>query len=359
MKSKKIIFIIIIFVIILYAINTGFKIYKWQTMAKDMLNNSPSKVLDTDGNVIYEIGNNKNTKNISIKSIPNNLINAYISIEDQRFFSHHGIDIKRTSSAIFSYIKHLGSSSFGGSTITQQLVKNITGDNSSKISRKFSEWGRSLALESILSKDEILEAYFNIIYVGPNIYGVGLGSEYYFSKDISELDLAECAFLAGINNSPNSYNPFSKETDNSDKIKKRVKTVLYKMNELGYITSQEYDDACIEVDNGLNFKNGKINNNNKNTIPSYHTDALIAQVVEDVSKNKKISESFANNYLEMAGLTIYSTQNTKIQNIIEKEFSNSKYILKSVNTPDTTSQAAMIIMDHTTGNVVRLCWRIR
>lgn len=359
MKNKKTIITIIIIIIILYAINTGFKIYNWQTIAKEMINNSPSIVLDTDENIIAEIGNNKNTKNISIDSIPKNLINAYISIEDQRFYSHHGIDIKRTSSAIFSYIRHLGSSSFGGSTITQQLVKNLTGDSSSKISRKLSEWIKAVALEGTLSKNEILEAYLNIIYVGPNIYGVSLGSEYYFNKDISKLDLAECAFLAGINNSPNSYNPFNKNVDNSEKIRKRVKTVLYKMHELGYIQSQEYDDACLEVDSGLEFKNGNIKNDTKNEIYSYHTDALISQIILDISKNKKISESFANNYIEMAGLKIHSTQVSNIQDIMEKEFSSKKYLLESSLNPGTSSQAAMIIIDHSTGSVVRVCWWIR
>ena len=356
MKNKKILILIIIIIIIIsYAINTGIKIYNWQTIVKDMINNSPSKILDNDGNIIAEIGNNKNIDNVPITSIPKNLKNAYISIEDQRFYSHHGIDIKRTSYAIFSYIKHLGSSSFGGSTLTQQLVKNLTGDNTSKISRKFQEWIRAISLEKVLSKEEILEAYLNIIYVGPNIYGVSLGSNYYFDKDVSKLSLAECAFLAGINNSPNSYNPFNKDVNNTEKINNRTKTVLYKMNELGYIGSEEYSDACAEVDNGLNFKNGKLKNSTKSKIYSYHSDALISQIISELSTKKNISKEFANNYLEMAGLNIYSTQNSNIQSIIEKEFINKKYILKSSNDSETTSQAAMIVINNNTGYVVRMC----
>ena len=247
-------------------------------------------------------------------------------------------------------------------------MKNLTGDNSSTISRKTKEWIRALALESIMSKNEILEAYLNIIYVGPNIYGVKLGANYYFNKDIKDLSLEECAFLAGINNSPNSYNPFNSKIDNTEKIKKRTKTVLYKMLELGYIKEENYNDACSNVDLGLKFKNGNIqsqkknsnsSSNNKPNIYSYHTDALITALVSDISKKKKISESFAQNYLEMSGLKIFSTQDTLIQNTMEKEFSYKKYILNSSSNPDTTSQAAMIIIDHTTGNVigcVRRAW---
>ena len=350
-----IIFAFIIFLIISLAIKAGIYIHKWQKLAKEMINNSPSIILDSSYEEIAKIGNNKNTKNSLISNIPDNLKNAYISIEDQRFYSHSGVDLPRTASAIFSYIKNLGSSSFGGSSITQQLVKNLTGDNSSKVSRKISEWIKAFSLEEILSKDEILEAYLNIIYVGPNIYGVSLGSEYYFSKDLSNLSLAECAFLAGINNSPNSYNPFDTENDNSNKIKKRTITVLKKMLDLGYIDNNDFEKASNEVNYGLNFKCGKIISKKDSNIYSYHTDALINELVTDISKKEKISETFATNYLEMAGLKIYSTVNSKIQAQMETEVQKGKYLLKSAKTPDKTSQAAMVIIDHKTGYVVRMC----
>ena len=283
-----------------------------------MISNTPSEVLDTDGNVIAKIGNSKNTKNISLTDIPEDLKNAYISIEDQRFYKHGGVDFPRTTAAIFSYIKNLGSSSFGGSSITQQLVKNLTGDNSSKVTRKINEWIKAISLEGVLEKDEILEA---------------------------------CAFLAGINNSPNSYSPFT-EQDNSEKIKNRTKTVLGKMLELKYIDETEYNNAILEVDNGLKFKNGKIEENKNNNIYSYHTDAMISEIIEDISKKKKISNTFANNYIEMAGLKIYSTQNSNIQKEIENEVSKKKYSLKSSKDSSITSQAAMIVLDHSTGQVL-------
>ena len=351
-KKLKTFFTILIIIIIFGAIKTGIYISNWQKIAKDMINNSPSIVYDTEENIIAELGNSKKTKNPPLSSIPKDLINAYISIEDQRFYSHSGVDLPRTGAAILSYIRNLGSSSFGGSSITQQLVKNLTGDNSSTITRKVNEWIKAYALEGILEKDEILQAYLNIIYVGPNIYGVGLGANYYFDKDISELDLAECAFLAGINNAPNSYNPFDKEKDNTEKIKTRATAVLNKMLELNYINEENYNIAINKINKGLTFKQGKIEDTSKNNIYSYHTDSLINQIIEELSEKKKISKEFATNYIEMGGLKIYSTQNSNIQKQIENEFQKSKYILKSTKDSSVTSQAAMVIINHTNGQVV-------
>lgn len=350
-KFKRIIFLLIIISIVILAIFTACKAYKWQNMAIDIISNTPSTVLDSDNNVIAELGKERKQSNISYSEMPKNLVNAYVSIEDQRFYNHFGIDIKRTSAAIFSYI-FKGNSSFGGSSITQQLVKNITNDNSSSVTRKISEWIRAVELEAVLSKEEILEAYLNIIYVGPNIYGVNNGAKYYFDKDISELTLTQCAFLAGLNHSPNSYNPFG-ENDNSEKIFKRTKTVLTKMLELGYISDTEHTKALKELDeSGLSFKKGTISTSESSGIYNYHTDALISEIIKDISEEKDISLNFATNYINMAGLKIYSTQNTNIQTEIEKEFNKNKYIIKSKNDTNAISQAAMVVIDHKNGYVL-------
>lgn len=281
--------------------------------------------------------------------MPNNLKNAYVAIEDERFYSHHGVDIKRTASAIFNYVIHFGSSSFGGSTITQQLVKNLTGDNTDSIFRKVKEWWKAWLLETSLSKEEILEGYLNVIYVGPSIYGVDAGAKYYFNKSASDLSLEECAFLAGINHSPNSYNPFG-DTDNSEKIENRTLTVLGKMLELEYINKDEYDIAVSNVENGLKFENGDVSAESDG-VYSYHTDALILEVTEDIEDKYNISETFATNYINMAGLTIHSTQDSNIQTETEKECEKSKYVLKS-QIGGNSSQAAMVVMDHKTGRVL-------
>lgn len=347
-KAKKVLIIILILIILSLGIIFGVKSYHWKNLMEDMFTNECSIVVDQEGNEIAKIGSERKKENISLADIPQNLKNAYIGIEDERFYSHHGVDIKRTSSAILSYIIHFGSSSYGGSTITQQLVKNLTGDNTDSIFRKVKEWIKSYELEMFFTKDEILEMYLNVIYVGPNIYGVQAGSKYYFSKDVQNLSLAECAFLAGINNSPNSYNPFGDE-DNSEKIKKRTKTVLAKMLELEYISQDEYNSAIKEVENGLKFKKGTIQNSDG--IYSYHTDALINEVINDISEKEKITQTFATNYLYLSGLTINSTQISSIQEKTENEMEKTKYQIKSQNSNDT-SQAAMVIIDQSTGRVV-------
>ena len=324
-----------------------FKLYTFQSLAKEMFNNSPSTVYDSNKKTIAQIGSERNRENVELSEIPEQLKNAYISIEDQRFYSHHGVDIKRTLGAILSYIRKFGSASFGGSTITQQLVKNLTGDNSNSILRKIKEWFYAWTLEATFSKDDILEAYFNIIYTGPNIYGVKEASLYYFNKDLNDLSLAECSFLAGINNSPNSYNPFS-DKDRTEKITNRCKTVLNKMLELNYISEDEYNNAVQEVSN-LKFSKNEPKNNS--SVYSYHTDALINEVISDLSQRKYIPKDFAENFLYLSGSSIYSTENIEIQDTVEKETMESKYILKSSNGTDT-SQAAVVLIDQSNGNVI-------
>ena len=348
-KIKKIIIAVIIIIIIILAIILGISAYNWKQITTDMFANENSVVVDSDGNVIAELGSERKKIKIKNEDMPENLKNAYVSIEDERYYKHHGVDIRRTGSAIINYVIHIGNSSFGGSTITQQLVKNLTGDNSGSISRKVKEWWKAYLLECYFSKEEILDMYLNIIYVGPNIYGVGAGSQYYFSKDVQNLSLAECAFLAGINNSPNSYNPFDDETDNTEKIQNRTITVLDKMLELEYITEEEYHTAVSEVNNGLSFKQGTVESNDG--IYSYHTDALINEITQEIADKKNITEDFATNYLYLGGLTINSTQNSSIQDETETEFNKRQYNIASREGGDP-AQAAMVIIDHKTGQVV-------
>lgn len=319
-----------------------------------VVGSSNSVVLDKDGNKLAELSGDENRKIIKLDQMPQNLKNAYVAIEDERFYKHSGVDFKRTAAAVVQYVLHAGKSSFGGSTITQQLVKNITKDDERSgkegVIRKVKEWAKAYQIERMLSKDQILELYLNIIFVGgSNNLGVEVGSEYYFNKSASDLDLAECAFLAGINNSPNSYNPYG-DKDTSEKIKSRTKTVLNKMLELGMVEKTEYDEAIQKVENGLTFQKAE----NLGSIYSYHTDATISQVIEDVAKAKGISQSLASTYVYSSGLTIYSTQDTDLQNKMDEVMvNNSKdYTRKSKQTDGATSQSAMVIIDNSTGYVV-------
>ena len=245
-KLKRILLILFLIAIFILGIISFLAVNNWKKLSSDMMNATNSQVYDSQGNVIAEIGSERKKINISYSQIPDNLKNAYIAIEDEKFFKHHGINIKRTIAAMGSYVFHRGQASFGGSTITQQLVKNLTGDNSNSITRKVKEWAMAYELECFYSKEQILETYFNIIYVGPNIYGVEAGARYYFDKSVQDLSIAECAYLAGLNHSPNSYNPFG-DKDNSDKIEKRTKIVLSQMLDKKYISKEDYEKEVQEV----------------------------------------------------------------------------------------------------------------
>ena len=319
-----------------------------------VIGSSNSIILDKDGNKLAELSGDDNRKIIKLDQMPQDLKDAYVSIEDERFYNHNGIDFKRTGGAIFKYAISRGNASFGGSTITQQLVKNITQEKDRSgiagIMRKVKEWAKAYQIERMISKDQILELYLNIIFVGGNKsnLGVEVGSEYYFNKPASELSLAECAFLAGINHSPNKYNPYG-ETDHTELIKNRTKTVLNKMKQLGKIEQAEYDEAVKQVDEGLKFEQSQA----LGTMYSYHTDATIAQVIEDVAKEKEISKSLATTYVYSSGLTIYSTQDTALQEKMNEVMvdDSGSYSRKSKLVDGATSQAAMVIIDNETGYV--------
>ena len=334
---------------------------------KDLvINNSNSNILDKDGNVIGSLAGDERRQIVTLSDMPKYLPMAYVSIEDERFYEHHGVDIFRTGRAAVNYIFHHGESSFGGSTITQQLVKNITQDKDDSgiagIIRKVKEMSKAYQIEKLISKDQILELYLNILFVGgPSNHGVQMGARYYFDKDVGDLSLEECAFLAGINSSPNSYNPFQEKNHDKimENIKKKTKVVLNKMYELGKITQEEKETASAKVDEGLQFQKGQTIQNSY----SYHTEAAIDQVVKDLAEKNGWDKSFAKMKLQSGGYTIHTTQDTSVQSRMEEEFAKSTYIKKSkkIKLKDAegnetneyqTTQSGMAIIEYSTGKVV-------
>lgn len=376
-KSKvgKIIKILIIVLFLVGIIGSGIVVGVFFGMFGDELKISKeelvipyenSMVYDKDGTLIATLSGGTKRKCISLSEMGEILPKAYVAIEDERFYTHRGVDIKRTGAATITYITHAGRSSFGGSTITQQLVKNITNDKEDSslagVVRKVKEMSKAMQVEQYLSKDQILELYLNLIFIGGNdINGVELGSIYYFNKKPADLSVAECAFMAGINHSPNAYNPFSNEEDEAknqkkqENIKKRTKTVLSKMLELGYINQEQCDTAKTEVENGLNFQNG----DTSPTIEvSYAVEAALNQILDQIMEEKNMSQSMAEAYLYSGGLKIYTTQDTAIQGTLEEVIKQDKYY-KTTTTKkkDGTelkqaSIPTMVIIDHKTGNVV-------
>lgn len=371
--------IVLIALIILIVIGAGIGIGLIFGLGKDdfsidmseLIMKENSTIKDTDGNVIAELNGDESRKIISLEEMSPYLPKAYIAIEDERFEKHHGVDIKRTGAAVLSFITHGGKSTAGGgSTITQQVVKNVTQEKASSgikgVIRKVKEWSKAYQIEKVLSKDQIIEVYLNLIYIGnggSEKHGVEIGSEYYFNKSAKDLSIAQCAFLAGINHSPNSYNPYT-DKDVTEKIAKRTKTVLAQMKKFNYVTEEEYNNAVAEVEEGFKFENGV-----KGNVYSSHTDALITQLIQQIMEEKQISKDAAETYLQTSGLTIYSTQVSSIQTVMENEAKKDKYTLalkdksgKVVKNEDGSSvlaQGAAVVIEPSTGNVVGAIGQLR
>lgn len=358
---RRIVLIMFLIVILMFLIAAGafagiFFSDKFAMSKEDLLiNNSNTFVYDSEGNLIKELSGDENRKIIKLNEMPDYLKNAFIAIEDERFYDHHGVDIKRTGAATVTYIFNKGRSSFGGSTITQQLVKNITNEKDDEgtagIQRKIKEMSRAYQIEKILSKTDILELYLNIIYLGgygKNVCGVEVASEYYFNKSAKDLTLAESSFLAGINHSPNNYNPFIEE-DNTEKINKRAKTVLDKMKELNMISVEDYEQAIKEIDEGFKFNEGDISRGGN---LSYHLSATIEQVVNQMVDEKGMSYEYAKSRLYGGGYKLYTTQVSSIQNRMQEEYVKDRYIVAAKETAGKHSQSAMVIIDYKTGRVV-------
>ena len=241
----------------------------------------------------------------SYYDMPKNLINAFIAIEDHRFFEHNGVDWLRSGKAALTYVFNMGKSEFGGSTITQQLVKNITGDNKRTPKRKIEEILRSLYIEKNIGKTEILELYLNIVYLSENCYGVNSASEIYFGKKPNELTLSECATLASIVKSPAKFDPYT----NIDNNKSRRKIVLAKMLEHNMISKEEYYDA---IDDEVSI-NPKIENEKRSGVFSWYTETLIDDLVQDLMEKYNLSKEGALMVIYKGGLNIYSPIDPELQ----------------------------------------------
>ena len=289
-----------------------------------------TKILDREGN-LYEtlIKEGSNREPVKFSDLPENLINAFVAIEDERFWEHSGVDIKSIIRAIVGVLSS-DSSLGGGSTITQQLIKNSIFNGAQKEKgfdkyvRKIQEQYIALLYESQddMSKKEIKESiltdYLNIINLGANTLGIKTAARRYFDKEVSELTLNECAVIAGITKNPTRYNPITKPEEND----KRRRTVLKNMLNQGYITRDEYNQ-CLSEDIYSRIKNINTQLSYSNNVPySYFTDALIDEVLEYLTSRLGYSESLAKNTLYSGGLTIHSTVDIDLQSIVDEQVNN-------------------------------------
>ena len=354
-KKKKILKICLFVLLALFIIGAGVVvgvvtgiIDKTDSIGLDeiQLYNLTSFVYDKDGNEIGSLYDSENRITIEYKDLPEHVVDAVVSIEDERFFSHNGVDIKRTAGAIFTYIFNGGKSNFGGSTITQQLVKNVTSDKESSWTRKIREWYRAIVLETKMTKEQIFESYVNTIYMGDGAYGIEVASQNYFGKSIKDVNIAEAAVLAAIIQSPEATNPYKSE-EAKQRLLDRQKVVLSQMLKLNKITQEEYDEA---VNYEIVFKKEEVQISTD--VQSYYVDAVFEQVKQDLMEEKGVSEGVAVKMLYSDGLKIYTPQDPSVQSAIDSAFNDSK--LFYTDRSGTFMQAAMVVMDQSNGNVVGL-----
>ncbi len=316
---------------------------------------------------------------VSYDEIPRDLVNAAVAIEDRRFMEHDGVDWLRTLSAVQNFIG--GDSSFGGSSITQQLIKNLSSEDDVTINRKVQEIFRALAVEKKYTKEEIMEWYLNTIYLGEGCYGVQSAAKVYFAKDVSELTTQECACLIAITNNPSMYDPYIAPNSNE----KRRRTIMSEMYDQGYIATEEaYEEAKAQE---LVFRNGLYDSEEylctqcefqgerseynkedsrfycpncgaentevkKSTGYSYFVDTVYRDVVEDLSKQYGLSELAAQQLLLTGGYKIYTTMDPNVQAQMDDIYENLDNVPKTVSIQQL--QSAMIIIDNSTGDIVAM-----
>ncbi len=309
---------------------------------------------------------------VDYEDISPNIIHAFVAKEDKRFWDHKGVDWRRTVYALVLDVVGNDDTRQGGSTITQQLIKNITKDDEQTWERKLREIFRALDLEEKYNKEQILESYLNRIGFGGMNYGIGAASETYFGKTADQLDVAEAAIIAGIVKNPDKYNPYA----SLEKSKKQQLWVLEEMYSQGYINTAEYEAAKVEQ---VKFKKvvygdafGYIDprsiaeeepeeeekpeeeaykwNGNYEVSQTWYTDAAINQVVADYAELKGITKTSAHNEIYNGGYKIYTNVDMEKQAILEEKFRDPKITLSSYNKStkeEDLLQSAMVIMDYT------------
>ena len=301
---------------------------------------SSGKYVELEDERIY---GTENRSWVSYQKMPKILTHAFIAIEDERYWQHNGVDWKRTLGAVLQFAQ--GNDSYGGSTITQQLIKNITEEDDTTIQRKVTEIFRALTLTEKRSKEEILEMYLNTISLGRRTAGVQAAANYYFGKDVENLSLVECAALASIPKSPTKYDPVR----NPDNNRERRELVLGKMLELEWISEEDYNEA-MNTELVLNIT---LDDDKSEAVKpySYFKDALIEQLILDFNEQYGYSREYASNLIYSGGLKIYVTMDTEVQAAMEEVFENPDSFPKYAG---IQPESAMVVMDPFTGDILGL-----
>ena len=332
-----------------------------------------SFIYDSEGNLITDYKGTEDRIMVSISEIPKALQNAFVAVEDARFYEHNGVDVKRIVGALVSNLTT--GSSQGGSTITQQLIKNTMLSNEYSYKRKLQEAYLAMELETRYTKDQILENYLNTIFLGGNYYGVKVAAYGYFGKELSELTLRECAMLAGMTRSPNYYNPrrnfYSRNTEGSntaDITNNRTDYVLRQMLENGMITTQEYQ-AALDPSTATVLETSPASSD---LYPyTHYVEYAISDVVDTFLDLNGLEDTSANRYameneLRTGGYSVYLCLDTEIQTIVEDTLATwddyprlrdpSDKVYQSRNADGTYTeieqpQAAACVFDYRTGEL--------
>lgn len=290
-------------------------------------NRQTSIVYDINGNEYASLSRNENRIWRELSAMPENLQNAVIAIEDKNFRTEPGINLKGTIGAALNAFtgNRIWGTNRGASTLEQQLIKNLTGDNEQDNMRKVREIFRALGLDNKYSKETILEAYLNTIPLTGIIHGMEAGSIEYFGKHVEDLTLAECATLASITKNPTKYNPAT----NPEELIKRRNHVLYEMYTQGYITEAEFNAAKAETVT-LTEKTSTTENATRSSSNSWFTDALYTQLLSQLQEDLNYTADEAKELIFSGGLRIYSTVDPKVQEGVEKTMYNEDDLIPAL-----------------------------
>lgn len=288
--------------------------------------------------ITEEVGFGERYTPVAYQEIPKQLRDAFVAVEDKRFWQHRGVDWKRTAAAGANYL--LGKrDTFGASTITQQLVKNLTGNDEITPQRKIQEMLYALDLERRLDKTQILELYLNIIPFSDHCNGVAQAAEHYFSKSVGELSVEECAAIAAITNSPSYYNPIRHPENNQ----KRRNLILSEMNKQGTLSDDAYRNA-VRLPISLN-----VTQNESGNVHSWYTDMVLEDVIEDLAREYRISRKAAYRMFSRAGLQIEIAMDEEIQRMVEQYYET---LCTPKNQDGAYAQSALIVLDSATGDIL-------
>ncbi|MBO4913817.1 MAG: transglycosylase domain-containing protein, partial [Oscillospiraceae bacterium] len=310
---------------------------------------------------------------VDYRQVPDHVVKALIAIEDERFYEHEGVDWKSTAKQILNMLT--GQKVRGASTITQQLIKNVTGNNQVTIRRKILEIFQALRAHKNYSEEDILENYFNLVYFGHNAYGIEAASETYFGKNVSELTVAEGAAIVGITQNPWQFDPLRSDWSR-EQNRDRQLTVLYKMNQLGYLTDSQYKSAKNEKmvfvgdkdyvaqeteepetdGNGETLETEETAETNEE-LDSFFVEQVFRDVVEKLKEEKGYSTLAAQRLLYTGGYKIYCTMDPALQKIVEEVYadrSNFNYTSEK----GEMLQSGMTIIDNYTHNIVAIAGRV-